>query len=78
MSKLTKSGLPRKSGSGRTKGAKSLCSVKMKDLIEKFSPDSMIVCGAIFIKKAGLSTDTPAVSAPVAPEVAARISIVTV
>lgn len=74
--KRNKDGSIRKIGSGRTRGAKSLCSIKLSDLTAKFGPDSMIVVGSVFCRKAGLSTDTPAVSAPISEEVKSGIQLV--
>lgn len=68
----------RKGGSGRTKGAVSLVSVQMKDLIEKFKPEDVVVVGRIFIEKAGIKAILPAVKAPVDDEVKAGIQVVEV
>lgn len=76
--KLNKDGSERRKGSGRTKGAKSLVSVKLSDLTAKFTDTDMITVGAVFARKAGLTETAPAISAPVAEEVKAGISIVEV
>lgn len=68
----------RKGGSGRTKGAVSLVSVQMKDLIEKFKPEDVVVVGRVFIEKSGIKPIAPAIKAPVSDEVKAGISVVTV
>lgn len=78
MSALCKNGLPRKSGSGRTKGAVSLVSVKLSTLVGKFKPDDLIVCGRIFLKKAGIDPDCQAISAPISAELRAGIQIIEV
>ncbi len=68
----------RKGGSGRTKGAVSLVSVQMKDLIEKFKPEDVVVVGRIFIEKAGIKATLPTVKAPVSDEVKAGVQVVEV
>ena len=68
----------RKGGSGRTKGAVSLVSVQMKDLIEKFKPEDVVVCGRIFCQKAGLKTLYPAIKAPVSDKIKSGIQIAVV
>ena len=65
-------------GSGRTKGAVSLVSVQMKDLIEKFKPEDAVVVGRIFIEKAGIKAIAPAIKAPVPESVSSGIQILTV
>lgn len=51
-------------GAGRTKGAVSLISVKMKDLKERFNDEDIVVVGRVFAQKAGINAVAPAVSAP--------------
>ena len=54
-------------GAGRTKGAVSLISVKMKDLKGRFNDEDIVVVGRVFAQKSGIAAVAPAVSAP-APE----------
>jgi hypothetical protein len=74
--KLKKDGTPRKQGSGRTKGALSLVSVKMSDLAEKFGPNDLVVCGRIFVEKAGIGIVGKAVSAPLTETEKAGITLI--
>jgi len=65
MATLNKDGSPRKAGSGRTKGAKSLVSISLKELNANFNEDDLIVCGSVFLRKAGmLDKSLPAISSP--------------
>ena len=68
--------MDKRKGSGRTKGAVSLVSVQMKDLIEKFSPESIVVVGRVFIEKAGIKPVAPAIKAPVSEEVKQAVVVV--
>ena len=68
----------RRKGSGRTKGATSLVSVKMSDLQGKFGPNDIVVVGRIFCRKAGLEAIGPAISEPLSEEVKAGIQLIAV
>lgn len=46
--KLNKDGTTRKKGSGRTKGAVSLTTVKLSELIEVLKPEDQVVIGRKF------------------------------
>lgn len=75
MSKVNKDGTLRKSGSGRTKGATSLVSVKLSTLKEKFSDEDVIVCGRVFLREAGIEPSGKAISAPLSDEEKAGITL---
>lgn len=65
MATLNKDGTPRKAGSGRTKGAKSLVSISLKELNQNFNEDDLIVCGSVFLRKTGLlDKSSPAIDSP--------------
>ena len=64
MTAMRKDGTPRAKGSGRTKGAVSLVSVKLSDLTSKFKADDLVVCGRVFLSKAGIVNPAPAITAP--------------
>jgi hypothetical protein len=75
--KLNKNGQPRKAGSGRTKGAVSLVSVPLKDLIAKFSGDDLVVVGRRWLEQAGLDgAAVKAINAPLTDEEKAGIQII--
>jgi len=76
MAAMKKDGTVRKSGSGRTKGATSLVSVRLHDLVSRFSPDDMIVCGRVFLRNAGIEDVAPAISAPLSADAKAGIQVV--
>lgn len=76
MAAMKKDGSVRKSGSGRTKGATSLVSVRLSDLAAKFGPDEMIVCGRVFLRNAGIEDTAPAISAPLSDAVKSGIQVV--
>jgi len=50
---LNKDGLPRKRGSGRTKGAVSLVPVRFGDVKTFFGDDSQIIMGRKFLESIG-------------------------
>jgi hypothetical protein len=62
--KLKKDGTPRKAGSGRTKGATSLVSIRLSELNDRFKQEDLIVVGRIFARQAGLGEDIKAISEP--------------
>lgn len=62
--KLNKDGSPRKSGSGRTKGATSLVSIRLKDLAERFKDEDMIVVGRVFARESSLGETFKKISHP--------------
>lgn len=76
MTALNKNGQPRKSGSGRTKGATSLVSIKLSELQKHFTDEEMIVCGRVFLAKAGINPDGPAIAAPLTAEEKAGIKVI--
>lgn len=78
MAKLNKDGTPRKSGSGRTKGASSLVSVRLRDLIKQFGPEDLIVCGRVFLRQAGIDDTQPAIKSALTSEDKAGIELVEV
>lgn len=79
MSKLKKDGTPRSSGSGRTKGAVSLVSIKVKDLTAKFDDEDIVVIGRIFAQKAGLADKLlPAIKDPITDKMKAGVTVVTI
>lgn len=49
--RLKKDGTPRKGGSGRTKGAVSLVTVRLSELTAMFSQEDLIVVGRKFLEK---------------------------
>lgn len=65
----------KRKGSGRTKGAVSLVSVKLSDLTAKFSPEDLVVCGAVFLRKAGITNTIQAISAPIPKEAKEGIAV---
>lgn len=69
-------GQVRKKGSGRTKGATSLVSVRMEDLLKKFKANDMIVCGRVFLREAGIEDVAPAISAPLSESAKAGINVI--
>jgi len=75
--KLNKDGTPRKAGSGRTKGAVSLVSIPLKDLIGKFDENELIVVGRRWLEQAGLDGEAvKAISAPLTETEKAGIQII--
>jgi hypothetical protein len=78
MSKINKNGKPRKVGSGRTKGASSLVSVKLSELIKKFGNDDLIVCGRVFLRDAGIGDTQPAIKSALSDEEKSGIQVVEV
>jgi hypothetical protein len=76
--KLKKDGTPRKSGSGRTAGATSLVSVRLADLAGKFGPDDLIVCGRVFLRKAGIEPAGKALANPLDAAQKAGIQVIEV
>lgn len=76
MAAMKKDGTVRKSGSGRTKGATSLVSIRLADLQAKFGPDDLIVCGRVFLRQAGIEEFVPAISAPLSDDAKNGIQVV--
>lgn len=62
-------------GSGRTKGAVSLVSVKLSDLMARFKPDDLVVVGRVFVNKAGVPVHGPAISLPASAAVQAGVTV---
>lgn len=78
MAKINKDGTPRKVGSGRTKGASSLVSVRLADLIKQFDPEDLIVCGRVFLRQAGIDDTQPAIKSALDSETKSGIQLVEV
>jgi hypothetical protein len=57
----------RRKGSGRTKGAVSLVTVKLATLKEKFNDEDLIVVGRVFMRDAGIEADSAHVKTPITP-----------
>lgn len=74
---MNKDGTPRKTGSGRTKGATSLVSIKMSELAKAIDGDDLVVVGRRWLRELGLEEgSSKAISAPLTETEKAGIRIV--